>query len=101
MSRTGDDGVEDSFPAEEHIFHTGYGLDIHGASAFHSGQITGIHDNLLTWLQVVFDYMAVKFQEYHAFSGETLHNKSFAAEESTARMSFCTSLSACYGPVPQ
>ena len=62
MSRAGDDGVEDAFPAKKHIFHTGNGLDIHGTGGFHSSQITGIHDDLLTGLQVVFDNMAVKFR---------------------------------------
>ena len=28
MSRAGDDGVEDAFPAKKHIFYTGNGLDI-------------------------------------------------------------------------
>ena len=82
MSRTGDDGVEDAFPAKKHIFHTGNGLDIHGTGGFHSSQITGIDDDLLTGLQVVFDNMAVKFQEYHPFSGKALHDKSLTAEES-------------------
>lgn len=53
MSRTGDDGVEDAFPAKKHIFYTGNGLDIHGTGGFHSSQITGIYDDLLTGLQVV------------------------------------------------
>ena len=57
MSRAGDDGVEDTLPAKKHIFHTGNGLDIHGAGAFHSSQIAGIHNDLLTGLQVVFDNM--------------------------------------------
>ena len=82
MSRAGDDGVEDAFPAKKHIFHTGNGLDIHGTGGFHSSQITGIDDDLLTGLQVVFDNMAVKFQEYHPFSGKALHDKSLTAEES-------------------
>ena len=72
MSRAGDDGVEDAFPAKKHIFYTGNGLDIHGTGGFHSSQITGIYDDLLTGLQVVFDNMAVKFQEYHPFSGKAL-----------------------------
>jgi hypothetical protein len=82
MSWTGDDGVEDTLPAKKHIFHTGNGLDIHGAGAFHSSQIAGIHNDLLTGLQVVFDNMTVKFQEYHPFSGKALHDKSLTAEES-------------------
>lgn len=82
MSRAGDDGVEDAFPAKKHIFYTGNGLDIHGTGGFHSSQITGIDDDLLTGLQVVFDNMAVKFQEYHPFSGKALHDKSLTAEES-------------------
>ena len=49
-------------PPKKHIFHTGNGLDIHGTGGFHSSQITGIHDDLLTGLQVVFDNMTVKFQ---------------------------------------
>ena len=60
--------------AKKHIFYTGNGLDIHGTGGFHSSQITGIHDDLLTGLQVVFDNMAVKFQEYHPFSGKALHD---------------------------
>ena len=35
MSRAGDDGVEDAFPAKKHIFYTGNGLDIHGTGGFH------------------------------------------------------------------
>ena len=82
MSRAGDDGVEDAFPAKKHIFYAGNSLDIHGTGGFHSSQITGIHDDLLTGLQVVFDNMTVKFQEYHPFSGKALHDKSLTAEES-------------------
>ena len=84
MSRAGDDGVEDAFPAKKHIFYTGNGLDIHGTGGFHSSQITGIHDDLLTGLQVVFDNMAVKFQEYNAASGKPLHDEAFSTEESGA-----------------
>lgn len=82
MSRAGDDGVEDALPAKKHIFHTGNGLDIHGAGGFHSSQITGIDDDLLTGLQVVFDNMTVKFQEYHPSPARRCMINPSAAEES-------------------
>ena len=69
MSRAGDDGVEDTLPAKKHIFHTGNGLDIHGAGAFHSSQIAGIHNDLLssTNLRIYEIALLVGYNEHSHF----------------------------------
>lgn len=78
---SGDDGIKDAFPAKEHIFDTRYSLDIDGTSGGHCREISGINDNLLSRCKLVFFDVSVKFEKDGAVSGQTLHDKSFSAEE--------------------
>ena len=84
MTRTCHNGVKEAFAAEEHIFHTGNGLDIHLAGWAHSSQITGIQHDLLARSQFVFDNMTIKFCKYHTVTGYFLQNEAFAAEQTRA-----------------
>lgn len=66
ISRAGHYGVENTFSAEEHVFHTGHCADIQTAGAVHSGQISGVNYHLLTGGQGVLLHIAVELHEGYA-----------------------------------
>ena len=57
MARSGDNGVEDPLTAEHHVLEPRDRLDIHGAGGIHGRQISGIHHQGLTGVQIVFHDM--------------------------------------------
>ena len=81
MARSGDNGVEDSLTAEHHVLEPRDCLDIHGAGGIHGRQISGIHHQGLTGVQVVFHDMPVELGEGNPPAGELLHDEALAAEK--------------------
>ncbi|CAN4071859.1 putative acetyltransferase involved in intracellular survival and related acetyltransferases, partial [Dysosmobacter welbionis] len=86
MARSGDNGVEDPLTAEHHVLEPRDRLDIHGAGGIHGRQISGIHHQGLTGIQVVFHDMPVELGEGNPPAGELLHDEALAAEEAGAQL---------------
>ena len=86
MARSGDNGVEDPLTAEHHVLEPRDRLDIHGAGGIHGRQISGIHHQGLTGVQVVFHDMPVELGEGNPPAGELLHDEALAAEEAGAQL---------------
>lgn len=86
ISRAGHYGVENTFSAEEHVFHTGHCADIQTAGAVHSGQISGVNYHLLTGGQGVLLHIAVELHEGYAAAGEPLHDEALSAEQRAANL---------------
>lgn len=51
-----------------------------------AGNVAGVHDELLTRFERVFDQLAVDLDERHARAGQTLHDKALAAEKARAEL---------------
>ena len=86
MARSGDNGVEDSLTAEHHVLEPRDCLDIHGAGGIHGRQISGIHHQGLTGVQIVLHDMPVELGEGNPPAGELLHDEALAAEEAGTQL---------------
>lgn len=80
-SRSGNYRIEEPFSAEENVLHSRNRLDIHIAGCLHCGQMSGVDDDLLAWLQAVFYYVSVKFRKDDSLSADSLHDKSFSSKQ--------------------
>ncbi len=80
-SGTGNNSIKQAFAAEQDILHAWNRLDIHIAGCLHGGQMSGINNNLLARLQIVFDYMSVKFCKDDALPADPLHDKSLSSKQ--------------------
>ena len=85
MAGTGDQCVENAFPAEQHILYPGYADNFNGAGRGHGGQVTGIDYHLLARRKIVFYNVAVKLRKNNALSGYLLHDKTFAAKKAGSK----------------
>ena len=45
------------------------------------GMVSGVDDDLLARLEIVFDYVSVEFGKYDALSADFLHDEAFTAKE--------------------
>ena len=80
-SRSGYDSVKDAFTAEKHIFHARHSLYVHITGGIHGCKVSGVDDDLLTRLKIVFHYVSVEFGKYNALTADLLHDEAFTAEE--------------------
>lgn len=84
LARSRHNGVEKAFSAEEHIFDSADGLNIHCAGRTHCGKIAGVYNDGLPGSEVVFNRMAVNFYESFAETAEFLHYEALTAEQPCA-----------------
>ena len=85
FSRSGQNGIEKPFSAQKLIFQSLYLLDVNGYSALKAQHIAGIHNHFLSCLQGILYHFTVYLNKGNAVSGQLLHNKTLAAEETGAR----------------
>lgn len=85
-SRSGYDSVKDAFTAEKHIFHARHSLYVHITGGIHGCKVSGVDDDLLTRLKIVFHYVSVEFGKYNALTADLLHDEAFTAEETGSNL---------------
>ena len=77
--------MEQPLTSKQNILGTFDCFNVKRTGLIHSCKVSGIYQNTLSGFQLIFLTVAINFQECHAISGDSLHNKAFTAKQALSQ----------------